>query len=240
MNKMNATIRAAAIVKVARLGESFLAGVNPLGTSTVELGRQTDRSAYAPMQAASVLGGLAGGGLLIPGALGGLSALTQKRPGGFTEPLWRTMWEGAKKPFVDTYKAARGYGALRNYARKGIAPTADQQKLVSDLIMKNTSIADAQQALKKMKWTDKLRASYGAIRGKPVQMSQSLARSAMPAVRGALMRGGMFLGIPALISGLAAYTQYSMGQNLREKQRKERERTERLSAIARAHGYGGA
>ena len=248
MDKMAETIRAAAIVKLAQLGSSFLAGINPLGTSTVELGRGTKERDYAPMQTAGVLGGLVGGGVLLPGAVSGAMNVAQNMrsaSGALRSPTIKTFWEGAKRPFVNMYEGVKGYGLLSDYANKGITPTPAQQRQLSNLIMKNTSLESAAKAFRGMTPLKKLRtavtAGVGAFTGKP-QISRSLATTAMPVIKKGLIGAGFGIGLPAAVTALAAYTQYRLGQKLRRKQQREMQQNTQaeLARLQRARGYGGA
>jgi hypothetical protein len=228
MDRMSATIREAAIVKIAQLGRAFVEGLNPLGTGTVDLGRETEEEAYTPMQTAGMLGGLVGGGVLLPAGVMGMSNLIQKAraPGaaGTVAPLAKTFWEGAKRPFVDIYQGIKGYGSLKRLANQGIAPTAAQQANLSKMIMKNTTLQQASDMFKKMGPWQKFKTGIGMVGGKAPVLTRSMAQTALPMVRKGLATAGIGLGIPAVLSAVAAYTQYRLGQKYKKQKREEQAR----------------
>lgn len=234
--------RLAGMRKTAQLGKAFLAGIDPLGTTTVELGRKTPESEYVPMQMASTLGGLVGGGLLVPGLLTGTAAVVPEfrsmlmRQPAAGQGLGRQFLEGALNPYRTLWHGVHGYRDLRRMAQTGEAPAAAASERLANVLMKGTTIEQARSMASKYMPGATRALSKVAPKGATADAiidaverrlrdpkttavaRQTAAKAMLPQLSRRLAAGGMLIGLPALLAGYTAYKQYRLGQQLRREQ----------------------
>ena len=224
------------INKRAGLGRAFLYGIDPLGTGTVNLGRTTPESEYAPMQLAGIAGGLVGGGLLVPAALTGTAAVVPEFQSLLTQPavgssFGRRFLQGAVAPYRNMWEGALGYRTLSQLGRTGapLSPSAGQQ--LAKTIMRGMTLEQAQQFVKQhapnllqtlpanaTRSAESLASHVQQLFSNPATSAKTLksvATTLRPQLGRSLAAGGMLIGIPALLAGYAAYKQYKLGQQLR-------------------------
>lgn len=238
--RVNAISKAAfEMPSLRRLGRAYVAGINPLGTTTVELGRETPEPTYAPMQAAGVLGGLTGGGILIPGATtGAIAAYNAMKANAIAGPgrktsLTKAFLQGAVDPFKTLYRSAQGYKHLSRLAHRGVQMPPAIERNLTDILAKNMTLQQAAEAAKGISNVPvDLPSTLGphalttapgkkqlADAAKQHIRSPQAARTLLPALRSKIIGGVTLLGVPALLAAYAAYKQYKMGQRLRRERR---------------------
>lgn len=120
---------------------SFLAGVDPRGTWTLDLGRRTPAKHYAPMQTLGTVGGFLGGAAVVPGIISGLAhAIPTLLGRGGLGAAAQAFGRGAIGPYKGLWNAVRARSALKSALKGKRALTQAERDLITKSIEQNVPI----------------------------------------------------------------------------------------------------
>jgi hypothetical protein len=176
----------------ASSAKAFLGSISPISTKSFKRGLTTRRSEARKAMALSMAGGALGGATIVPGALAGV--------------------QGGIKGF-----ATRGI--------RGIAPGVASGAVSPYKTMVNLSLAQrpaaALRAGKKLT-TGQTRRLQRALQHTPSvkTISRSTAKELQKQTRLGLAQTGFAISASGALGGMAAYKQFSLGQQVREAKRR--------------------
>jgi hypothetical protein len=214
--------------KPTNLAQDFVAGMDPFGTFTGGYGQRNQQAGISENQhrlksGVSTAGGLLGGAVIIPGAIGGIiegarGVVTAK--GGVGARLSagiRGAATGATEPFSALRDAVVARKGLRKI-REGAEATPAQLAALRET-MGNVRLKSVEDASKDSTLTDKLRShiSSGRSPGELIspdklRMTPEVAARLEPQVGSAIRTGVSQLALGAGFGGLGAAIPYNMGR----------------------------
>lgn len=211
--------------------QDFAGGIDPFGTFTSQYGQSAQREGvskqeHSKKRAVSTVGGLVGGGILLPGAISGTidAAKGLARQGTVSQRLGRGVTgavRGFKAPFQGLHRAYKTKRALSS-AAQGERLNSSQIQGVKNILGK-TSITDAAAAAGGQP-VGGVSGLLAGLKSKKVLrnldrgiISPELAAQAAPKVQGAINEGVATLGMGAGVGGLGAYVQYGKGVDAEKK-----------------------
>ena len=219
------------------VGAAFLAGVDPRGTWTLQLGRETRPKHWNKMQLAGILGGLVGGGLVIPGVIGGVARVVptlMTRNARNLKSVLNAFTGGASDIYKRVWRAFAGSRALKRAAKEHRALTPKELEAVKRGITSNVTIGEAADKLlgaKTFSPADTIEAVKKLARPNTV-ITPEMAEPVVKALRKGSLTGALAIGGAGGVTGFSAFKQYNLGQKLREEQADAKKR------VQKAHRMG--
>lgn len=236
-------VKGAAAPGVSSYMKDFVGGIDPFGTYTSQYGQAAQQAGlsekdHAKKRAVSTVGGLVGGGLLVPAAIGGTVKGVSALGGGgsIAQRLARAgsaALQGAVEPYSNLRKAYNAKTGLREIAAGGMPSQAQREGL--EFVAQKSTLGDvfgklkgglgsagpdaqgfgaqAGEAAKKLLRGDSLRdVITGAVQGNDAAR-KAVAEKLAPQVSSAFNRGLASLGMGAGVGGAGAYVQYGKGRD---------------------------
>lgn len=204
--------------------QDFVAGLDPFGMLTSQYGQRAQRAGISEQEHAKkrrigTVGGLVGGGIMLPaaisgtisgaGALGGGGSVGQRLARAGSAAL-----SGATKPFRGLYQAAK--------AQRALGQAAQGQRLDPKQIEALKSIAGQARigdVVGQSKAPGRLGSMLGALKARKElarlekgYVNPEVAKALQPQIRAAAGEGLATLGMGAGVGGLGAYVQYGKGR----------------------------
>lgn len=220
----------------------FVAGVDPFGFWTSRLGQEAERRGtseadHRARQVVGTVGGLAGGGLLIPSAISGVIGGVGGISGG-AKGMARGAVEGFKKPVQGLLSLHRTRGLVnRAYESSKAIPTKVELDAMKNLmgevpvgelagVAKDKAVSSAPKLRKAQQVINKLQ------RGGNVPVTANRAKELDEALSVPTRKILSGIGMGAGVGGLGAYAQYGKGRQMEQEfqQRLEQEFQQRLKA----------
>lgn len=213
----------------AQYTKDFVGGMDPFGTLTSGYGQKAEQAGLSGKEHAlragiTTAGGVAGGALLVPSGISGVSSgatALMTTPGGVGKRLaagGRAFAQGAKAPIGGLVEGFRARRALVR-ASKGATSFTPKEQLALGNLGKQVTVGDLGRALPTNPQRDTIdylsqtAQAIGEGKAPAAILFSGLAQKALPQVDKALGGGIAGLGLGGAVGGFGGLAQYQKGRS---------------------------